>query len=118
MNSFKTYLEAFELDEARKTWKKIQSYLLGKPTTVYTNDSGYTFGKVDGKWVMVDFDDKVIHTGKSAADMKRHFDSWLSEEAPANATGPAVDMNPTGKPKKMDKRSKYHVEKMYRRNKG
>jgi hypothetical protein len=42
----------------------------------------------------------------------------IEEEAPANATGPAVDMNPTGKPKKMDKRSKYHVEKMYKRNKG
>jgi hypothetical protein len=42
----------------------------------------------------------------------------LKEEAPANATGPTVDMNPTGKPKKMDKRSKYHVEKMYKRNRG
>lgn len=70
------------LNEASKGWKKIRSYILGQETDVYTNDSGYTFGKVDGKWVMVDFDDEVIHTGKSAAEMKRYFDSNLTEGSP------------------------------------
>lgn len=49
---------------------------------------------------------------------KSFIESSELEESPANATGPAVDMNPTGKPKKMDKRSKYHTEKMYKRAKG
>lgn len=41
----------------------------------------------------------------------------FSEEAPVNSTGPAVDMNPTGKPKvkKLDKRSRFDVMKLYRR---
>ena len=42
----------------------------------------------------------------------------VPEEVAANATGPAVDMNPTGKPKKMDKRSRFSVEKMFRRAQG
>jgi hypothetical protein len=42
-----------------------------------------------------------------------------SEEVAANSVaGGGVDMNPTGKPKKMDKRSKYHIEKMFRRAQG
>lgn len=69
-----------DLEESKKTWKKIKSYLLGKEAEVYTNDSGYTFGKVDGKWVMVDFDDEIVYKGKSAADMKQYYDSWLSED--------------------------------------
>ncbi len=41
------------------------------------------------------------------------------EDAPANAVAHGgVDLNPTGKPKKMDKRSKYHIEKMFRRAQG
>ena len=71
-----------DLTEANKSWKKIRSYILGQEADVYTNDSGYTFGKVDGKWVMVDFDDEVIHTGKSAAEMKRYFNSNLTEGSP------------------------------------
>lgn len=43
----------------------------------------------------------------------------VTEEAPVNATGPAVDMNPTGRPKKFnDGRSKYDINKMFRRNGG
>lgn len=44
----------------------------------------------------------------------------VKEEAPVNATGPAVDMNPTGKPKvkKLDKRSRFDVMKLYRRAAG
>lgn len=43
----------------------------------------------------------------------------VPEEAAANSVaGGGVDMNPTGKPKKMDKRSKYHIEKMFRRAQG
>ena len=43
------------------------------------------------------------------------FKSFVEEEAPVNATGPAVDMNPNGKPKKLDRRSRFDVMKMYRR---
>ena len=103
MKTFKQLRE--ELCEARKTWKKINSYLLGKPAEVYTNDSGYTFGKVDGKWVMVDFDDEVIHTGKSAAEMKRYFNSNLTE---ATYQGKKVPLN---KPMPGDvKKSKVYVD--------
>lgn len=43
----------------------------------------------------------------------------VPEEVAANSVaGGGVDMNPTGKPKKMDKRSKYHIEKMFRRAQG
>jgi hypothetical protein len=42
----------------------------------------------------------------------------VNEEAPVNATGAGVDMNPTGKPKKQDKRSRYDVDKMFRRANG
>lgn len=42
----------------------------------------------------------------------------IKEEAPVNATGPGVDMNPTGKPKKQDRRSRFDVMKMYRRSIG
>ena len=42
-----------------------------------------------------------------------------TEDAPANAVAHGgVDMNPTGKPRKMDKRMKYHPEKVYRRSRG
>ena len=42
-----------------------------------------------------------------------------NEDAPANAIAHGgVDMNPTGKPRKMDKRMKYHPEKVYRRSRG
>lgn len=42
----------------------------------------------------------------------------LDEAAANSVAGGGVDMNPTGKPKKMDKRSKYHIEKMFRRAQG
>ncbi len=42
-----------------------------------------------------------------------------TEDAPVNAIAHGgVDMNPTGKPRKMDKRMKYHPEKVYRRSRG
>ena len=50
--------------------------------------------------------------------MKLKSFKQFAEEAPVNSTGPAVDMNPTGKPKKLDKRSKFDVMKMYRRAMG
>jgi hypothetical protein len=44
------------------------------------------------------------------------------EEAPVNATGPAVDMNPTGRKarlfNKIDRRSRWDINKMYERAKG
>jgi hypothetical protein len=50
---------------------------------------------------------------------KDAMDAGLGEEVAANSVANGgVDMNPTGKPKKMDKRSKYHVEKMFRRAQG
>lgn len=41
----------------------------------------------------------------------------LDEEAPATNTA-GVDMNPTGKPKKQDKRSRFDIDKMFRRANG
>jgi len=52
--------------------------------------------------------------GKGHPDKKKK-----NEEVAVNSTGPAVDMNPTGKPKKFnDGRSKYDINKMFRRNGG
>jgi hypothetical protein len=43
----------------------------------------------------------------------------VNEEAPANSVaGGGVDMNPTGRAKKQDKRSRFDVMKMYRRASG
>ena len=49
----------------------------------------------------------------------KNVPNWVPEDAPANAIAHGgVDMNPTGKPRKMDKRMKYHPEKVYRRSRG
>lgn len=40
------------------------------------------------------------------------------ESAPVNSTGAGVDMNPTGRPKKQDRRSRFDVMKLYRRAAG
>lgn len=46
-------------------------------------------------------------------------DAGLEEEAAANSVaGGGVDMNTTGKTKKMDKRSRFSIEKMFRRAQG
>ncbi len=42
----------------------------------------------------------------------------VKEDAPANATGSGVDMNPTGGIKKQDKRSKWDISKIFRRANG
>jgi hypothetical protein len=42
----------------------------------------------------------------------------VAEDAPVNATGAAIDMNPNGKLRKQDRRSKFFVDKLYRRAQG
>lgn len=50
------------------------------------------------------------------------FAQYYQEEAPVNATGAAVDMNPTGRKarlfNKIDRRSRWDINKMYERAKG
>ena len=54
-----------------------------------------------------------MKTFKSFFEQKK---KEVEEEVAANSVaGGGVDMNPTGKPKKMDKRSRFSVEKMYKR---
>lgn len=94
-NYDKLVKESVELDEASKGWKKIDSYLLGKPAEVHTNDSGYTFGKVNhgkhaGKFVMVNFDDEIMHVDKSAAAMKRHYQNNFTESKASLSFGKFV----------------------------
>jgi len=52
----------------------------------------------------------------------KSFKEFQKEEAPVNATGPAIDMNPTGRRKKLfnkiDRRSRWDVNKLYKRAKG
>ena len=52
----------------------------------------------------------------------KSFKEFQKEEAPVNATGPAVDMNLTGRKKKLfnkiDRRSRWDIKKMYERAKG
>lgn len=57
--------------------------------------------------------------GEKGAPTADAMKSAQKEDAPANAIAHGgVDMNPTGKPRKMDKRMKYHPEKVYRRSRG
>ena len=49
----------------------------------------------------------------------KNVPNCVPEDAPANEIAHGgVDMNPTGKTRKMDKRMKYHPEKVYRRSRG
>ena len=49
-----------------------------------------------------------------AAEKKKRVD----EDAPANSVaGGGVDMNPTGRSRKMDRRMRYHPDAMFRRTK-
>lgn len=54
----------------------------------------------------------------------KSFKEYQNEQAvaPTNATGPGVDMNPTGKKSrlftKMDRRSRWDVNNLYKRAKG
>lgn len=48
----------------------------------------------------------------------KSFKDYMEEDAPLNATGDAINMNPTGKPRKMDRRSRFDVNKMYERSLG
>ena len=56
---------------------------------------------------------------KHYKDMIDELINKMDEDAPTNAVAHGgVDMNPTGQPRKMDKRMKYHPEKVYRRSRG
>lgn len=114
MKSFKTYVEAtyrVEVDGLPPMFIDA-----GAPGEVKANLRKMLKKPDDIKSV-----DRVTPT-----DVKKHFrmkaagkEEEMTEEAPVNATGPAVDMNPTGKPKKYnDGRSKYSTEKMFRRASG
>jgi hypothetical protein len=50
------------------------------------------------------------------------FKDFQTEDAPTNSTGTGIDMNPTGKKSrlfnKIDRRSKWDVNKMYKKAKG
>lgn len=50
----------------------------------------------------------------------KSFKQYMDEDAPVNAVGTdgGIDLNPNGKPKKMDRRSKWDVTKMFRRAEG
>ena len=48
----------------------------------------------------------------------KSFKDYVEEDAPLTSTGPAINMNPTGKARKLDRRSRFDVNKMYERSKG
>ena len=49
----------------------------------------------------------------------KSFKDYMEEEAPLNTSGgPGVNMNPTGRTRKLDKRSRYDTYKMYKRSLG
>jgi len=70
------------------------------------------------------YPDYAADFAKKKVKLSKHIDqdlarAKLGEEAPANSVaGGGVDMNPTGRPKKLDKRSRFDVMKMYRRASG
>jgi len=71
------------------------------------------------------YSDYADKHAKKKVKLSKHIDqdahaAKLGEDAPVNAVAHGgVDMNPTGKPKKFnDKRSRYDVTKMFRRNNG
>ena len=56
--------------------------------------------------------------GAPTADAMRRAKGEQTEDAPANSVaGGGVDMNPTGRVKKMDKRRKHHPDAIFRRTK-
>ena len=56
---------------------------------------------------------------KHYKEMMDEIINKMDEDAPTNAVAHGgVDMNPTGRTRKMDKRMKYHPEKVYRRSRG
>ena len=57
-------------------WKRINSYIQEQATTVYTNDTGYTLGKVNGEWVMEDFDGKVVERAETLTKLKAKYQQW------------------------------------------
>ena len=58
--------------------------------------------------------DEIIKMATAA-----YYSSQKNEEVAANSVaGGGVDMNPTGKIKKLDKRSRFAIEKMYKRSQG
>ena len=62
---------------------------------------------------------KMRKKGEKGAPTADAIKSAQKEDAPANAVAHGgVDMNPTGRTRKMDKRMKYHPEKVYRRSRG
>ena len=62
---------------------------------------------------------KVRKKGEKGAPTQDAIKSAQKEDAPTNAVAHGgVDMNPTGSPRKMDKRMKLHPEKIYRRSRG
>ena len=55
---------------------------------------------------------------KHYKEMMDEIINKMDEDAPANAVAHGgVDMNPTGKARKMDKRMRYHPDTMFRRSK-
>jgi len=84
----------------------------------------YSEGKHGPEGVGHPYSDYADKHAKKKIRLSKHvdkdaMDAGLGEEVAANSVANGgVDMNPTGKPKKMDKRSKYHVEKMFRRAQG
>jgi len=49
----------------------------------------------------------------------KSFKDYIAEEAPLNtSSGPGVNMNPTGRTRKLDRRSRFDTYKMYRRAMG
>ena len=61
-------------------WRRITSYIQQQPAIVYANDTAFTLGKVDGKWVMEDFDSNVVETAPTLRQLKEIYNAWYAEE--------------------------------------
>ena len=92
----------------------------GTPTTPgmkkVSNPSGRS-GNHD-EWEVTGKTSNDKRTFKNKKDAQEWLDSIMKEEVAANSVaGGGVDMNPTGKPK-WDKRSKFHIDHMFKRADG
>jgi hypothetical protein len=97
MKSFKTYMiEKLSVSDGQDKW--IEDFL--------KSDAPQFKGKSK---------EEIVKMAVAAFNSAKKNEEEVNEEAPVNSTGPAIDMNPTGRPKKQDKRSRFDVMKMYRR---
>ena len=62
-----------------KAWKRVDTYIQGQSAIVYDNDTGFILGKVNGQWVMENFDGDIVETAKTLKELKAKYQQWYTD---------------------------------------